>query len=85
MSTRAYIAVLVGMMVNAVVFGIGATMVLTIPAFQDNLFFWMPVVVVTSFLVSPLIAWKIAPMLRSPWQRRQARREAALHRQQLAH
>ena len=83
MSTRAYIAVLVGMMVNAVLFGIGATAVLTIPAFQDNLFFWMPVVVVASFLISPLIAWKIAPMLRSRWQRR--RREAALQHQQLVH
>jgi ABC-type sulfate transport system permease subunit len=73
MSTRAYISVLVGMMVNAVVFGIGATIVLSVPAFEDNLFFWMPVVVVSSFLLSPFIAWQIAPMLRSRWQRVHAR------------
>ena len=76
MSTRAYISVLVGMMVNAVVFGVGAVTVLSIPAFQDNLFFWMPAVVIASFVISPFIAWHIAPKLRSRWQRAHARTAA---------
>jgi len=73
MSTRAYISVLVGMMVNAVLFGIGAVAVLSIPAFQNDLFFWMPAVVIVSFAITPFIAWQIAPMLRARWQRAHAR------------
>ena len=73
MSTRAYISVLVGMMVNAALFGIGAIAVLSIPAFQNDLFFWMPAVVIVSFAITPFIAWQIAPMLRSRWQRAHAR------------
>ena len=76
MSTRAYISVLVGMMVNAVLFGIGAIAVLSIPVFQNDLFFWMPVVVIFSFAVTPFIAWQIAPMLRARWQRAHARHAA---------
>jgi ABC-type sulfate transport system permease subunit len=73
MSIRAWISVLVSMMVNAVVFGVGAIAVLTIPQLNADAWFWLPVVVVVSFVVSPFIAWQIAPMLRSRWQREHAR------------
>ena len=71
MSIRTWITALVSMMVNAVAFGIGAIAVLTIPALEADAWFWLPLVVVVSFAVSPFIAWQIAPMLRSRWQRRQ--------------
>jgi ABC-type sulfate transport system permease subunit len=73
MSIRAWISVLVSMMVNAVVFGIGAVAVLAIPALEAEAWFWLPLVIVVSFVISPFIAWQIAPMLRSRWQRQHAR------------
>ncbi len=73
MSIRAWISVLVSMMVNAVVFGIGAVAVLAIPALEAEAWFWLPLVIVVSFVISPFIAWQIAPMLRSRWQREHAR------------
>lgn len=72
MTTRAYIAALVSMMVNAVVFGVGATAVLSIPSLSDHASRLLPIVIAISFLVSPFIGWAIAPMLRSRWQRRHA-------------
>ena len=76
MSIRTYIAFLVSMMVNAVVFGVGAIAVLTIPQLEADAWFWLPLVVAVSFIVSPIIAWQIAPMLRSRWQRQHARTAA---------
>jgi hypothetical protein len=69
MSTRTYIAGLISMMVNAVVFGTGAIAVLSIPALSSYAAYLLPIVVVLSFAVSPFIAWAMAPMLRSRWQR----------------
>jgi uncharacterized membrane protein YciS (DUF1049 family) len=72
MSTRTAIAALIWMMVNAVVFGAGAIAVLSIPQLNANAAFWLPAVVAASFIISPLIAWQIAPTLRARWQRAQA-------------
>lgn len=69
MSTRTSIALLINMMVNAVLFGAGAILVLSIPELSAKAAYLLPGVVVAAFLVSPLIAWQIAPMLRSRWQR----------------
>jgi ABC-type sulfate transport system permease subunit len=69
MSIRAWISFLVAMMVNAVVFGVGAIAVLAIPQLNADAWFWLPLVIAASFLISPFIAWQIAPMLRSRWQR----------------
>lgn len=73
MSIRAWISVLVSMMVNAVVFGVGAIAVLAIPQLNADAWFWLPLVIAASFLISPFIAWQIAPMLRSRWQREHSR------------
>ena len=73
MSIRASIATLVSMMVNAVVFGVGAIAVLAIPQLSANAAYLLPLVVIASFMISPFIAWQIAPMLRSRWQRAHAR------------
>jgi ABC-type sulfate transport system permease subunit len=69
MSTRASIALLINMMVNAVLFGAGTILVLSIPELSSQAAFLLPAVIIAAFLVSPLIAWQIAPMLRSRWQR----------------
>ncbi len=73
MSTRIYIAALISMMVNAIVFGVGAIAVLSIPTLNVHAAYLLPVVVGLSFVVSPFIAWAMAPMLRSRWQRQHSR------------
>lgn len=69
MTTRASIAAVIWMMVNAVIFGAGAIAVLSVPQLSANATFWLPVVIIASFIISPIIAWQIAPMLRARWQR----------------
>lgn len=65
MSTRLYIAGLIGLMISGVLFGIGALTVLMIPAFAAKANVLLPVAIVLSFLLTPPIAWKIAPKLRA--------------------
>jgi uncharacterized protein (DUF983 family) len=60
---RLRVAALVFVMVNAVVFGVGLVTVLTTPALSQHSFFWIPVIVVSSFVFSPPLAWVIAPMM----------------------
>lgn len=61
--TRIKVAALIFSMVNAVLFGIGLLAVLTLPSLAQNAFFWIPVVVVSSFVLAPPIAWLIAPSM----------------------
>ncbi len=75
MSTRFSIAALISMMINAIVFGIGVTAVLSVPSLNADAAFWLPLVVALSFIVAPFIAWVLVPRLRSRWQRRQAARQ----------
>jgi ABC-type sulfate transport system permease subunit len=70
MQTRTYVSVLISSMVNAVIFGAGVVTVMTIPALAANAWFWIPVVVVLSFVVAPFIAWKLAPKLMQRYKRR---------------
>jgi hypothetical protein len=65
MSTRLSITLLVMMMTNAVLFGVGAIAVLSIPALNNHAMVLLPVVIVSSFVLGPLIAWYIAPRLRA--------------------
>ena len=64
MSTRFHIAIVIFGMVNAVIFGIGAVTVLSIPALGDQLTVLLPAIVVTSFAISPFVSWYLAPRLR---------------------
>jgi len=64
MSTRTFIAMAVGLMVNAVLFGIGAIAVLSIPALADYAKYLLPAVIVGAIVLTPPIAWKLAPRLR---------------------
>lgn len=73
MSPRLFIACLVSLMVNAVIFGIGAITVLSVPALNEHAKYLLPVVVVASFAITPFISWQIAPRLRlRTSQKRQA-------------
>ncbi len=81
MSTRFSIAVLLYGLVSSVLFGVGATTVLSIPSLSAHAALLLPIVIVMSFLLAPIIGWFLAPMLRARWSREQnarlARVEAA--------
>ena len=71
MTSRLSIALLIMMMTNAVLFGIGAVIVLSIPALNDHAKILLPLVIVFSFLLGPVAAWYIAPRLRARYWRLQ--------------
>lgn len=60
---RLQVAALIFAMVNAVVFGVGIVTVLATPALAQHGFFWIPVIVVSSFVISLPLSWYIAPMM----------------------
>lgn len=62
--TETYLTVIASMMVNAVVFGVGAIAILSIPAIGQYVKFLLPAWIVMSFVVTPFIAFKIAPRMR---------------------
>ncbi|MFN3656242.1 MAG: hypothetical protein ACK4UO_03165 [Pseudolabrys sp.] len=70
---RAQLAALIYTMTNAVLFGAGVITVLTVPALSADAFFWIPAVVVASFVFAAPIAWIIAPRLRARYWRARAR------------
>ena len=63
MSKRAWLTSLVSLLVNAVVFGIGAVIVLSVPAFNREAAMLLPVAVLASFALTPVIVGYIAPRL----------------------
>jgi hypothetical protein len=70
MPTRATIAALLGLMINAVLFGIGAVAVLSVPALAVDAGFYLPLVAVLSLNLTPAIAWAMAPRLQArTWRR----------------
>lgn len=72
MLTRLQIAVLVFMMVQAVLFGIGMVGILATPL-NANAMTAIPYMIVATFIVSAPIAWLIAPRLQARYWRRQHR------------
>ena len=52
-------------MTCAVLFGIGAVTVLSVPAFSEQAKFLLPIVIAASFVLGPIIAWFMAPRLRA--------------------
>jgi hypothetical protein len=71
---RLRVAALIFTMVNAVIFGVGLVAGLTTPTMAQHAFFWIPAVVVSSFAISPPLAWFIAPMMMQRFiQARQTR------------
>ena len=67
--TRLGIAAMVGLMVNAVLFGVGLITILMTPALSANAFVALPVMIALSFVVSAPISWAIAPRLRARYWR----------------
>ena len=73
--TRAGIAMLVYMMVNATIFGAGLILALTLPAFQPYAKITIPIVVVGSLILAAPVAWWLAPRLRARnWHKSPERR-----------
>lgn len=68
MRTRIGIAAMVFMMVQAVLFGVGALLVLATPLSADAVKL-MPVVILGSFLLSAPFSWWLAPRLRARYWR----------------
>lgn len=64
MSTRFRIASLIFGMINAVLFGAGAILVLSVPDLSAQAMTLLPVVVALSFLIAAPAAWFLAPRLR---------------------
>lgn len=60
---RVRVAALIFSMVNAVVFGAGIVAILTIPALAAHASFWIPALVLASFLLSPPLSWFLAPRM----------------------
>lgn len=69
MSTRTYIAGLVGLMVNALIFGFGVVAILSIPALSAQAAILIPVLAGIAILGALLISWYIAPRLRARYWR----------------
>ncbi len=78
-ATRAQIAMLVYLMTNGLLFGVGVTLVLTWPALSADAGFWIVVVVAASFILAAPVAWLIAPRMQARyWRRRKADDQALL-------
>ena len=71
-ATRAQIAALIYSMINAILFGSGLVLVLTLPVLSADAGFWISVVVVASLVLAAPIAWAMAPRLRARYWRRRA-------------
>ena len=85
MSTRFSISLLLSMMVSAVLFGIGATIVLSIPRLSEHAPILLPIVILLSFIFAPFCSWVIAPKLRAKYSRQvEAKRAVAGERRRLA-
>lgn len=69
MSVRFQIAALLSLMVNAVLFGVGVIIVLSIPDLSTKAKYLIPAVVAISVVITPFVSWYIAPRLRNRyWQ-----------------
>lgn len=71
-STRVQIAALIYSMTNAVLFGAGLILVLTLPVLNADAGYWISVVVGASLILAAPIAWWMAPRLRARYWRRTA-------------
>ena len=65
MKTNTWISLVLTLMVNAVVFGIGAIAILSIPSLYDKVKYLLPAWIVLTLIVSPFIARALALRLRS--------------------
>lgn len=79
MGPRLYITIMLSLMTCAVLFGIGAVAVLSVPALSEQAKFLLPAVIAASFVLGPIIAWFMAPRLRARyWKARDRAVDAKL-------
>jgi len=76
MRNRTMIALLIALPVNAVLFGVGAITVLSIPALAEQAKYLLPAVIVLGFAATVPVAWLLAPRLRARFNYPEARRNA---------
>jgi hypothetical protein len=70
-TTDTWLRIVCSMMINAVIFGTGAILVLSIPALAAEAKVLMPLVVIAAFGAAPFFALVVAPRMRLRyWGRR---------------
>ncbi|MFN7023653.1 MAG: hypothetical protein ACK4QP_03870 [Pseudorhizobium sp.] len=63
-STNTWLTIICSFMVNAVLFGAGAILVLSVPSLEAYAKYLIPAVIVLSFAFTYVIASRIAPRMR---------------------
>ncbi|MBA4798324.1 hypothetical protein HNR26_001108 [Rhizobium rosettiformans] len=75
LTTDTWLKIVCSMMINAVIFGAGAIVVLSVPALAVHAKVLLPLVIIAAFAAAPLFALVIAPRMRlRNWGRREWKR-----------
>jgi uncharacterized membrane protein YdbT with pleckstrin-like domain len=74
-TVRGQVAILIYMMVQGVLFGVGVVAMVLIPTWFGHQQLALPVIVVVSFLIAVPLAWFISPHLLNRYEKRRAARE----------
>ena len=75
LTTDTWLKIVCSMMINAVIFGAGAILVLSVPALAVHAKVLLPLVIIAAFAAAPLFALVIAPRMRlRNWCRREWKR-----------
>ncbi|MGE0701714.1 MAG: hypothetical protein AB7O57_21635 [Hyphomicrobiaceae bacterium] len=64
MSTRAWITVVLSMLIGVVLAGASVALVLSVPLLEAHAAALLPALALAGFITAPLVAWQIAPLLR---------------------
>lgn len=62
--TDFWLKVMCALMINAVLFGVGVITVLSVPTFADQAKYLIPMVIVASFVITPLLCGFVARRMR---------------------
>lgn len=74
-TTDTWLKIVCSMMINAVIFGTGAVLVLSVPALAAHAKILLPFVVIAAFAAAPFFALAVAPRMRlRNWGRRDWKR-----------
>ena len=75
LTTDTWLKIVCSMMINAVIFGAGAILVLSVPALAVHAKVLLPLVIIAAFAAAPVFALAIAPRMRlRNWGRREWKR-----------
>lgn len=55
-------AVCIGVTTNALLLGLGALIILSVPELADNARYLVPALIVSGLLLSPFVAWRVVPL-----------------------